>query len=187
MNREETYIEDRVLVARILAPETREAGFRELLKKYQSRLYWGIRGMAGNHEDADDILQNTLLKIARHLKTYQGQSALMTWMYSIAMNECHSFLAAKKRFFREIPRDHAFRQESDSIGFTEEDAMVRLTEAVQVLPDKQRVVFCLRYFDGMPYEEMSVMTETSVGALKASYHHAVKKIEAFILDGKINS
>jgi len=187
MYREEPYIDDRLLVERILSPQTREAGFRELLKKYQSRLYWVIRGMAGNHEDSDDILQNTLLKIARYLKNYQGQSALMTWMYSIAINECHSFLASKKRFLREIPHDHAFRQESDSLGLPEEDALAKLHEAVQLLPDKQRVVFCLRYFDGMPYEEMAAMTETSVGALKASYHHAVKKIEAFILNETINS
>ncbi len=172
------------LVERILNPNTREVGFRELVVTYQKRLYWLIRGIVGSHDDADDVVQNTFLKIARHMRSYKGEAALLTWMYKIAVNESATFLAASNQFRRAMQTASPATALSSSTDLTEEGIVAFLEKSIQSLPEKQRIVFCLRYFDGMPYEQMATMTGTSVGALKASYHHAVKKIEEAISNGK---
>jgi RNA polymerase sigma-70 factor (ECF subfamily) len=174
--------EDLALVQRILNLQTREEGFRELVKMYQSKLYWLIRGMTTDHADTDDILQNTFLKVARYLSTYKGEAALLTWMVRIAINECHSFQSVRKRT-RQV--ENELRKQDEPKTFQETDssaAMDMLQHAIRTLPEKQRIVFCLRYFEGLPYETMAQMTDTSIGALKASYHHAVKKIEEYIVN-----
>lgn len=178
------YFEDIALVARVLDDKTREKAFRELVEAYHAKLYWLVRGIVGNHDDADDVLQNTFIKIARHLHSYRGQAALLTWMYKIACNECATFIASAKQFRLHVRNDASFPDRAASESIAEEKVMACLDQGIQSLPEKQRIVFCLRYFDGMPYEQMAIMTETSVGALKASYHHAVKKIEEVIKNGE---
>lgn len=161
---------------------TFERGFRLLMGAYKERLYWHIRRMVLVHEDADDVLQNTFIKIYRGILQFEGKSKLYTWMYRIATNEAITFLQSRSR--------HGTHSIDSSDGILAErlradewfdgDALqLRLQEATAQLPEKQRVVFNLRYYEEMPYEEMSGVLDTSVGALKASFHHAVKKIESF--------
>jgi RNA polymerase sigma-70 factor (ECF subfamily) len=157
--------------------------FKELIKKYQVRLYWHIRKIVINHDDTDDILQNTFIKIWTGLLSFQGDSKLYTWLYRIATNESLTFLKQKKRrFFSSIDDTNAeltSKLESDPY-FDGDKAQLKLQKAILKLPNKQRLVFNMRYFDEMGYEDMSDVLGTSAGALKASYHHAVKKIEEFI-------
>jgi RNA polymerase sigma factor (sigma-70 family) len=165
---------------------TRETAFGWLLKKYQQRLYWQVRRMVIEHEDADDVMQNVLIKVWRHLENFKRNSSLHTWLYRISVNESLSFLENKKKR-QSISLD---KEDEEGEGpalqiaadtwFDGDDAERKLQEAILTLPEKQRIVFNLRYYDEMPYEEMSEVLETSVGALKASYHHAAKKIEQII-------
>lgn len=164
---------------------TFESGFRLLMARYRERLYWHIRRMVLVHEDADDVLQNTFIKVYRGILQFEGKSKLYTWLYRIATNEAITFLHQQTR-----QQNHnsaslddpgnllANRLRADE-WFDGDDLQKRLQFAVTQLPDKQRLVFNLRYFEEMPYEEMAELLETSVGALKASFHHAVKKIEAY--------
>lgn len=160
---------------------TFERGFRLLIARYQERLYRHIRYMVQDHTDADDVLQNTLIKVHRGIGQFEGKSKLYTWLYRIATNESISFLQSKNRRHTQPLDDaegSASRQLLADEWFDGEDLHRRLHIAIGELPDKQRVVFNLRYFEEMPYEDMSKVLDTSVGALKASFHHAVKKIEA---------
>lgn len=163
----------------------KEYAFTQLLKKYQERLYWHIRRLVIEHEDANDILQNVFIKMWKHLDNFREESNLYTWLYRIATNECISWLEKEKR------NTHLSLNDADNPllqtlttqkGFDANRIEWKLQQAIQTLPEKQRVVFNLRYFDEMPYEKMSEVLGTSVGALKASYHHAVKKIEVFIAE-----
>ncbi len=164
-----------------------ERGFRLLMEKYQERLYWQIRRMVLHHEDANDVLQNCLIKVFRSFQTFEGKSKLYTWLYRIATNEAITFLNKKRQKFTASLDDEestagrsiSNRLTADSF-FEGGEAQLRLQEAIGQLPDKQRLVFNLRYFDEMPYQEMSAMLGTSEGALKASFHHAVKKIESYV-------
>lgn len=164
---------------------TVERGFRLLVKKYQERVYWHVRRMVYQHDDANDIAQNTFLKVWQNLKSFRSDSNLYTWIYRIATNETFDFIRKKKRYF--FSPDGDFRDqlrhnlEDDNI-FDGSEIEKKLQRALLTLPDKQRIVFNMKYFDEMKYEEMSQVLDTSVGALKASYHHAVKKIEK-ILEG----
>lgn len=171
---------DQEILQLIQNPETREMGFRQLILTYQKRVYHVIRRMVLIHEDADDITQNTFIKAHQHLAKFNGQSSLFTWLYRIATNESLTFLEKKKkRYFFSI-EDHQEKMESyvDQPGNFDGDEIQRLLQkALLGLPDKQRLVFHLKYQEELTYEEMSEITGTSVGALKASYHHAVKKIE----------
>lgn len=160
-----------------------EKGFRLLIKKYQERLYYQIRQIVTDHEDADDVLQNTFIKVYRNVNTFEEKSALFTWLYRIATNESLSFLESKNRRSSSSLEDQdlnlANRLSADS--YVDNDNLeLKLEQAIASLPDKQRIVFNMRYYDELSYEEMSSVLETSVGALKASYHHAAKKIEAYI-------
>lgn len=171
---------DQEILELIQDPKTRDMGFRQLILTYQKRVYHVIRRMVLIHEDADDITQNTFIKAHHHIGKFQGQSSLFTWLYRIATNESLSFLEKKKkRYFFSID-DHQEKLESyiDQPGNIDGDEIQRLLQkALLTLPDKQRLVFHLKYQEELTYEEMSEITGTSVGALKASYHHAVKKIE----------
>ena len=161
---------------------TYELGFRTLMMTYQERLYHHIRRMVTDHDDTDDVLQNTFVKVHRGLAGFREQSGLYTWMYRIATNEALSFLQSRKRKSTQPIDDESALHERiiGDVFFDGDGAQARLLAGIQTLPDKQKVVFNLRYYDEMSYGEMSKVTGTSVGALKASYHHAAKKIEMFI-------
>jgi RNA polymerase sigma-70 factor (ECF subfamily) len=164
---------------------TFERGFRLLMSQYRERLYWHIRRLVLAHEDADDVLQNTFIKIYRGILQFEGKSKLYTWMYRIATNEAITYLQGKARHASASLDDATAlltnRLQADD-WFDGDAVQVKLQKAIAQLPDKQRIVFNLRYYDEMPYEEMSAMLDTSVGALKASFHHAVKKVEALFKD-----
>jgi len=160
-----------------------EKAFNEIIRKYKKPIYWHIRRMVINHEDADDLTQDTFVKVWRYLATFKKESKLYTWIYKIATNETISFLNKKKRFFlfsfHDVEKQLANSLEDDN--FFKGDAIeLKLQKAILSLPQKQRLVFNMKYYDELKYEEMSDILKTSTGALKASYHIAVKKIEEFI-------
>ncbi len=162
-------------------PALKNKGFEQIVGKYSSRLYWQIRYVVTFHDDADDVLQNTFIKAWNALDSFRGESMLSTWLYRIAANESLSFLQRRVETVSldsdELNLENTL--ESD-VCFDGDEVQRRLQMAIQTLPPKQRQVFCLRYYDDMKYEEMSDVLETSEGALKASYHIAVKKIEEII-------
>jgi len=178
-------IQDTELLLQFRHPETKEKGFTAIIKKYQEKLYWHIRRMVVEHEDANDVLQNVFIRVWNGLENFREDSQLYTWLYRIATNECLSYLEQQKRKSA-LPLDESESGLSNKIVadkfFDPNKLEWKLQLAIQQLPEKQRVVFTLRYYDEMPYEEMSRVLETSEGALKASYHHAVKKIEDYILN-----
>jgi RNA polymerase sigma factor (sigma-70 family) len=164
---------------------TKERAFTAILKKYQEKLYWHIRRMVVEHEDANDVLQNMFVKAWRGLENFREDSQLYTWLYRIATNESLTFLAQQKKRTTVSMSDDDSGLSNSVKADTHFDGTKlewKLQLAVQQLPEKQKAVFNLRYFDEMPYAEMSSVLETSEGALKASYHHAVKKIEEYILN-----
>ncbi len=160
-----------------------EIAFNQLLEKYQERLYWHIRKIVIDHDDTDDVLQNTMIKIWRSLSNFRSESGLYTWLYRIATNEALSFLKQKKKKafapWVDVEGQMSENLEADP-WFNGDDIQLKLQEAILKLPEKQRIVFNMKYFDNVKYEAMSEILGTSVGALKASYHHAVKKIEAML-------
>ncbi|MFC3414365.1 RNA polymerase sigma factor [Algoriphagus hitonicola] len=174
---------DQEILQLIRQNHTRDMGYRQLIQRYQQRIYQVIRRMVLIHEDADDLTQNTFIKAFKNIDKFQENSTLFTWLYRIATNETLTFLEKKKnRFFFSID-DHQQRLESylDQPGMpTTEEIEYKLEKALLKLPAKQRLVFHLKYQEELTYEQMSQITETSVGALKASYHLAVKKIEEFL-------
>ncbi|MDE5418129.1 RNA polymerase sigma factor [Labilibaculum sp. DW002] len=163
---------------------TQSQAFGLLLKKYQERLYWQIRKIVISHDDTDDVLQNTCVKIWKGLGNFHSKSQLFTWMYRISTNEALSFLKDKQRKSfgsgnGELEELLLASLESDPY-FDGDHAQLELQKAIVQLPEKQRLVFNMKYFDEMKYDEISGILQTSVGALKASYHHAVKKIESML-------
>jgi RNA polymerase sigma factor (sigma-70 family) len=176
-------LDDKELLHQFKQPETKEKAFTAIIKKYQEKLYWHVRRMVVDHDDANDVLQNVFIKVWKGLENFREDSQLYTWLYRIATNESLTFLDQQKRRST-VKMDDVESGLSNKIkseeGFDAQKLEWKLQLAIQQLPDKQRAVFTLRYFDEMPYEEMSRVLETSEGALKASYHHAVKKIEDFI-------
>jgi RNA polymerase sigma-70 factor (ECF subfamily) len=162
----------------------REAAFTMLTEAYSERLYWHIRRIVIDHQDADDVLQNTLIKVWKHLDHFRAESGLFTWLFRIATNESLSLIKERKKHLHN-PEDQAFENglaetlKTDP-WFDGDEVQLKLQQAILSLPEKQRLVFNLKYFEEMKYEEMSETLQTSVGALKASYHHAVKKIEKYI-------
>ena len=180
-------IEDSEILNLFQNEQTREKAFSLLVKKYQERLYWHIRRMLVQHEDTNDVLQNMFVKIWRSLANFRQDSSLYTWMYRIATNETLTYLEQqKKRRSLSISDDGSELGSvlSNSLkaekGFDANNLEWKLQLAIQSLPEKQRAVFTLRYYDEMPYEKMAEVLETSEGSLKASYHHAAKKVEEFI-------
>ena len=177
--------EDNLILSSFRLQATREQAFTHLVQKYQERLYWHIRRMVVEHEDTNDILQNVFIKVWKHLEDFREASGLYTWLYRIATNETVSWMdQQKKRTAVSLDGEDnpiAERLEAQK-GFDANKLEWKLQQAIQSLPEKQRIVFSLRYYDEMPYEKMAEVLDTSTGALKASYHHAVKKVEQFLLN-----
>ncbi|MBX5438873.1 MAG: RNA polymerase sigma factor [Thermoflavifilum sp.] len=174
---------DQQLLALFKSPDTREEAFTALVKRYQEKLYWHIRRLVIDHEDAHDLLQNVFIKVWHHLADFREESQLYTWLYRIATNECLSFLEQQKKkravSLSGIENDLENKLKAER-HFDAGKLAWKLQQAILKLPEKQRVVFHLRYYEEMPYETMSRILHTSEGALKASYHHAVKKIVAYL-------
>ena len=173
-------VNDQELLDRIRSPFTKELGFRQLIETYQKPVYQVIRRMVLIHEDADDLTQNTFIKAYKALDRFEGNSSLFTWLFRIATNESLTFLEKKKKRYFFSLDDHQEKLESyvdSSAPLSGDEIQVKLQKSLLKLPDKQRLVFHLKYEEDLSYEEISKITGTSVGALKASYHHAVKKIE----------
>lgn len=177
--------DDTLLLALFRHEDTKEGAFTALVKKYQQKLYWHIRRMVVEHEDSNDILQHVFIKMWHNLGEFRAEANLYTWLYRIATNETLTWLEKEKRR-RAVPLDTDEGLMADTLvaqqGFDINKLEWRLQQAIQSLPEKQRIVFSLRYYDEMPYEQMAKVLDTSEGALKASYHHAVKKVETFIKD-----
>jgi RNA polymerase sigma factor (sigma-70 family) len=178
-------LDDKELLIQFREPATKERSFTLIIKKYQQKLYWHIRRMVIEHEDANDVLQNMFIKVWNGLENFREDSQLYTWLYRIATNECLTFIEQQKKrssvSLSDVETGLGNRLKADQ-HFDANKLEWKLQAAIQQLPEKQRIVFNLRYYDEMPYEKMSEVLETSEGALKASYHHAVKKIEDFILN-----
>ncbi len=178
-----TKISDQEILQKFKNPATKEAAFSMLVRKYQEKLYWHIRRMVMNHDDANDVCQNMFIKVWKNLDNFKENSKLYTWLYRIATNESLTFLNKKKRkattALETDDYDLSAQLTADPY-FDGDDMQILLQNAIAILPDKQKAVFLMRYYDGLKYDEMSEMLDTSVGALKASYHHAVKKIEKYL-------
>ncbi len=173
---------DKELLQFIKNEDNKNFGFDLLVKTYQEKLYWHIRRIVINHADADDVLQNTLLKVWDKIDTFRSESGLFTWLYRIATNEALGFLRKKKTKFLlplvDLEEKLGKELEADP-WFDGNEIQKKLQKALLSLPEKQRIVFNMKYFDEMKYEEISRVLDTSVGALKASFHHAQKKIEKY--------
>lgn len=182
-------INEQELVAQLKSPNNQEVAFRALISNYKQRLYWHIRRIVLNHEDADDVLQNTFVKVFKSIHSFKEDSKLYTWLYRIATNESITFINARAK------NRHLDVQEYQHqlVGGLKHDVLFdgdfiqeKLQQAIVNLPQKQQLVFNMKYFQEMKYEEISEVLETSVGALKASYFHAVKKIEKHIRECELN-
>ena len=157
----------------------RDKDFNSLVEQYSEQLYWHIRGIVGSHEDADDLLQETFVKVWRALPDFRGESAVSTWLWRIATNEALGFLRKKRvRAALQLQSLDALAERTidNDPWFNGDEAERKLAKAIAKLPDKQKAVFCMRYYEDLPYEEIAAVTGTSVGALKASYHIAQEKI-----------
>lgn len=172
--------EDPDLIGRLQAPATCRAAFNEVMRQYAEPVYWQIRRMVESHDDASDILQNTFLKAWQSVENFRGDAKLSTWLYKIALNESITFLSReRKRLSLSLDDEEAgLVQKIEADRWVDGDMLTQeLRKAVASLPEKQRMVFNMKYYDDMKYEQISEILGTSVGALKASYHLAVKKIE----------
>jgi RNA polymerase sigma-70 factor (ECF subfamily) len=171
------------LIANLKNEKTRELAFHSLVKLYQERLYWHIRKIVMDHDDADDVLQNTFMKVWRSIDKFREESTIYTWLYRIATNESITFINSNKRRSL-VPMNDTSEFLMNNLTsdpyFDGDEIQLRLQEAILKLPEKQRIVFNMKYYDEMKYEDMSQVLETSVGALKASFHHAAKKIEEYL-------
>jgi len=178
-------IQEKQLLAQLQQEDTRREAFDRLIRLYQQMLYYHIRRMVIDHEDADDVLQNTLLKAWKNIDRFRGDAALRTWLYRIATNEALTFLNKKKKMVKTDVEniEDDMRHSLDWGGgryISGEEIQLKLQAAIATLPERQRLVFNMRYFDEMKYEEISKVLEVSVGGLKANFHHAVKKIEKYL-------
>lgn len=176
---------DQELISDIRKGENINLAFQTIVERYKERLYWHIRKIVVDHDDADDILQNTFVKVWKNFENFREESSLYTWLYRIATNESITFLNSKKRRsllpLNDVSDFLMDNLESDPY-FEGDDIQMKLQQAILKLPEKQRIVFNMKYFDDIKYNDMAEILETSVGALKASFHHAVKKIEDYLND-----
>ncbi|WP_281635645.1 RNA polymerase sigma factor [Flavobacterium marginilacus] len=175
--------DEKEFIFSLLNPQTQNLAFQKLMQDYQKPLYNHVRNIVLNHDDADDVLQNTFVKVFQNLKNFKGESKLFTWMYRIATNEALTFLSqkAKKSGISSAElQNKAIDNLKADIYFDGNEIQIKLQKAIAELPEKQQLVFKMKYFEDLKYEEISEILGTSVGALKASYHHAVKKIETFV-------
>ncbi len=181
--------EDQQILDWIARPETLEKGFRSLVEKYQEKLYWTIRRMVLSHEDADDVLQNTFMKVYRSIGRFEHKSSLFTWLYRVAVNESLNFLERNKKWQSAGPVEDgehpAIAQLKADPYFEGDKIRMHLESALLRLPAKQKQVFLLRYQDELSYKDMAEILQTSEGALKASFHHAVKKIEEYFKENEL--
>ena len=177
-----TYNEKEIVVL-LQDPARQREAFARIVKEYSEQLYWQVRRLVLTHEDANDILQNTFIKAWTNIEYFRGDAKMSTWLYRIALNECLTFLnkqrASQQLSINEAETEMMNQLESDTYFDGDETQKIFL-QAVKQLPDKQQMIFNLKYFKEMKYEEISEILGTSIGALKASYHHAVKKIESFL-------
>ena len=175
--------DDKELLVEFKETATKERAFTAIVKKYQEKLYWHVRRLVVDHDDANDVLQNLFIKVWKGLEGFREDSQLYTWLYRIATNEALTFLEQQKKrstvSFSDVETGLSNKIKADT-NFDANRLEWKLQVAIQQLPEKQRVVFNLRYYDELPYQEMSRILDTSEGALKASYHHAAKKIEDFL-------
>ncbi|NDV57915.1 RNA polymerase sigma factor [Bacteroides sp. 519] len=181
-NPKSSYREKEVL-ALLQDKETQKRGFEMIVAQYSEQLYWQIRRMVLSHDDANDLLQNTFIKAWMNIDYFRADAKLSTWLYRIALNECLTFLnkqRAQNTITIDDPEASVIQKLEGDSYFSGEEAQLLLQKALLTLPEKQRMVFNLKYYEEMKYEEMSEIFGTSVGALKASYHHAVKKIEKYL-------
>jgi len=176
---------ERELLELLQNPAQRNAGVSEFVRQYQKPIYYYIRRMVLSHDDADDLTQQVFIKAWKGIDGFRGESKLSTWLYRIAHNECISFLRSAKRVLNVDAADveHALGNALQAdVLFTGDEIQAKLQTAIALLPEKQKAVFIMRYYDELKYEDMAEITGTSVGALKASYHHAVQKIETFLTE-----
>jgi RNA polymerase sigma-70 factor (ECF subfamily) len=176
--------DDKTLTEAFKNQFTREDAFRLIIRKYQKRIYYAVRRIVDNHDDTNDIVQDVFIKVWEKFESFRGESSIYTWIHRVAINESLSCLKRKNRNLHfdidNYPEENASVQEQELI-LSGDEIQEKFNKAVQELPEKQKLVFNLKYFENMKYEEMSALLGTTEGALKASYHHAVKKIEKFIL------
>jgi RNA polymerase sigma factor (sigma-70 family) len=175
--------DEKDFIRELLNPKTQNIAFQKLLRDYQRPLYNHIRNIVLNHDDADDVLQNTFVKVFQHLKDFKGESKLFSWMYRIATNEAITFINKKAKrngTTSEAMQTKIIDNLKADTYFDGNEIQIKLQKAVALLPQKQQLVFKMKYYEELKYEELSEILGTSVGALKASYHHAVKKIEDFV-------
>lgn len=174
---------DALIVQLLLDEATANQGFKLLIDTYSQRLYWHIRSIVKNHHDANDVVQNTFIKVFKGIKGFNEQAKLYTWLYRIATNESLTFLKRKKIV---EPMEGKLLHQKASAYHDEEQTVQNLKNAIDLLPEKQRLVFSLRYFEAMPYKDIAEITGTSEGALKASYHLAVKKLQTILTKNNIH-
>ena len=171
------------LLAALQNPLTLNAAFKELVQIYNQRLYWHIRKIVISHDDTDDVLQNTFIKIFRNINKFKGNSKLYSWMYRIATNEALTFIKQRAKKCNSAPEEvqqKILENITSDVYFDGDAAQLKLQQAIATLPQKQQLVFNMKYFDNQKYKDMSEILETSVGALKTSYHIANKKIETYL-------
>lgn len=174
-------LDEKQIAMRLCDPAQKREAFELVVRQYSPKIYWQIRRLVFSHEDANDIMQNTFIKAWTNLSSFRGESKLSTWLFRIAINESLTFLQRKRdNISLDDPEAAAASQIADSEYFDGDEAQEKFQAAIATLPDKQRLVFNMKYFDEMKYEEMSSILGTSVGALKASYHIAVEKITAIL-------
>ena len=175
--------EEQEFIKQLLNPKTQNNAFQQLLQDYQKPLYNHIRNIVLNHDDADDVLQNTFIKIFQNVKNFKGESKLFSWMYRIATNEALTFLKQKSKISgisSETLQNKTIDNLEADVFFDGNEIQIKLQKAIALLPEKQQIIFKMKYFQELKYEEISEILGTTVGGLKASYHLAVKKIEAFV-------
>lgn len=175
--------DEKDFIRELLDPKTQNTAFQKLLREYQKPLYHHIRNIVLNHDDADDVLQNTFVKVFQYLNGFKGDSKLFSWMYRIATNEAITFINQKAKrngTTSEAMQTRIVENLQADVYFDGNEIQLKLQKAILLLPEKQQLVFKMKYFEELKYEEISEILGTSVGALKASYHHAVKKIEDFM-------
>ncbi len=177
---------DKEIIQLCMQEATRNKGFQQMVSAYSKKIYWHVRRMVTSHDDANDVVQNCFIKAWKGLPEFKGNSQLYTWLYRIATNEAITFLKDKYRrtsIAIEGAADDYLLQLQEDVWFDGNEMQRQLQTAIDTLPDKQKQVFVMRYFDELKYEEMEQILGTSTGALKASFHHAVKKIELFLKEG----
>jgi RNA polymerase sigma-70 factor (ECF subfamily) len=178
-------VDETDLLQQLKSETHKEQAFKTLITLYKERLYWHIRNIVKSHDDTDDVLQNTFIKVFKNINTFKGDSKLFSWMYRIATNESITFInqnAKRLKTTSEEVQQSALNNLASDIYFEGRDIQIKLQKAIATLPEKQQLVFNMKYFQDLKYSELSDILETSEGALKASYHIAVKKIEAYLTE-----